>query len=290
MTRPGSQAPIPPELPGGIDRTDAPGVRFWRDADLGGLELRWSRYDEACFGTHTHDTYSVGLVLGGTTRAVLRGEPASPAPGQVVLLHPDEVHSCNPVRGSGWAYRMFYLRPGWFRDLARDLSGTESGYPRFAAALVDDAELYDLLQELARTIEEEAEVLERQGAATDALSLLLERHCAVVPVPPGAEAPDAVVHARDLLERGLDQPLSLDELARECGLSRCHLLRAFKRATGLPPHAWRTQRRIQLARRLLGEGVPIAEVALATGFTDQSHFTTAFRKVVGATPGQYRHG
>lgn len=263
-------------------------VRFWRDPDLGNLELRWSRYDKECFGEHTHDTYSVGMVQGGTTRAVLRGEAASPGPGQVVLLHPQEVHSCNPVQGSGWAYRMFYLEPEWFTAIAADLSGKQSGLPRFAAPLVDDAELYDKLLELARTIEEDAERLEKESAAHEAFSLLLERHCAVVPENPAGEGREEIETAKALLDERLEESLALEELAQKCGLSRHHLLRAFKRETGLPPHAWRNQRRIQLARRLLGEGQPIAEVALATGFTDQSHFTTAFRKVVGATPGQYR--
>lgn len=265
-------------------------IRFWRDPDLGGLELRYSTYDNACFGEHTHDTYCVGIIEGGTTRALLRGKPASPKPGQVVLMHPEELHSCNPVEGSGWAYRMFYLDREWFRALALEFAATETGLPCFTAAIVDDSELFDALKGLAVTIEEDGDRLEKQSAATHAFSLLLERHCDIGPGDPAGDERAMVRAAKSLLEARLSENLSLDELAAHCDISRYHLLRVFKGATGLPPHAWRTQQRIHRARRLLSSGMSIAEAALETGFTDQSHFTTTFKRIVGATPGQYQQG
>lgn len=264
-------------------------IRFWRDSDLGGLELRFSRYDQACFEDHVHDTYSVGIIQGGTTRAMLRGKPASPRPGQVVLIEPEEVHTCNPVEGSGWAYRMFYADKQWFRTIAGDLAGEDQGLPAFTAPVVDDPELFTALRELARTIEEEGDLLEKQSAAIHAFSLVLQRHCAVVPLA-GVQERQAVRVAKALLEARLAENVSLDELAEHCGLSRYHLLREFKRATGFPPHAWRTQMRIQAARRMLSSGMSITDVALETGFADQSHFSTTFKKVIGATPRQYQRG
>lgn len=267
-----------------------PDVRFWRDPDLGGLELRYSRYDQACFGEHTHDTYSVGIILDGTTEAVLRGEPASPRAGHVVLIPPDEIHACNPVKGSGWAYHMFYPDKEWLRGMALDFAGNDVGYPSFIAALVEDDELFSALHEFARSITEERDVLEKQSAATHAFSMLLQRHCNISPGDSKFRERTAVTHAKALLEERLEAAISLDELAAACGLSRYHLLRVFKEATSLPPHAWRTQQRIHHARRLLREGLPIAEVAHATGFTDQSHFSTTFKKAVGTTPLRYQQG
>ena len=70
-------------------------------------------------------------------------------------------------------------------------------------------------------------------------------------------------------------------------MSRYHLLRVFKRATGLTPHAFHVQHRVERAKSLLRSGLPIVQVAADTGFVDQSHFTRAFKHLVGATPGQY---
>lgn len=90
-----------------------------------------------------------------------------------------------------------------------------------------------------------------------------------------------------MIESRCRETLSLNELAREGGLSRYHLLRAFRRWTGMTPHAWQLDLRIQQARRLLREGMPLAETALHLGFADQSHFQRAFKQRVAATPGEY---
>jgi len=86
-----------------------------------------------------------------------------------------------------------------------------------------------------------------------------------------------------------DDELTLPQLAREANLSPDHLIRAFKRELGVTPHQYIMQRRIDRARKLLAStNMPLAELAQAAGFSDQSHLTTAFRKAVGVSPARYR--
>jgi AraC-like DNA-binding protein len=82
---------------------------------------------------------------------------------------------------------------------------------------------------------------------------------------------------------------SLAELAALCGRSRSYFVRAFKQSTGMPPHRWLLTQRLQRAKDLLrGTNIPIAEVALACGFSDQSHLTRAFSKAFRISPGAWR--
>ena len=82
---------------------------------------------------------------------------------------------------------------------------------------------------------------------------------------------------------------SLSELALLCGLSRSHFVRAFKQSTGLPPHRWLLVQRVRRAKILLHcTKSPIAEIALACGFADQSHFTRVFSRIFGISPGAWR--
>ena len=94
---------------------------------------------------------------------------------------------------------------------------------------------------------------------------------------------------QELVESRLDADLTLQELAAAVGYSRSHFLRAFHATTGVTPHRYLLNRRIERARRLLAEAdMTIAQVAYSCGFSSQAHLTVAFRKVCGLTPGEYR--
>jgi AraC-like DNA-binding protein len=92
---------------------------------------------------------------------------------------------------------------------------------------------------------------------------------------------------RDLLEAEYARTVTISELAREAGLSTFHLIRVFRASFGLPPYKYLEQVRIQQARRLIRHGFPLTHVVHATGFSDQSHLTRYFKRIVGVTPGTY---
>lgn len=91
-----------------------------------------------------------------------------------------------------------------------------------------------------------------------------------------------------MLEGRLADPPSLEALATGLGTSPFALLRAFRDTYGMPPHTWLTDARVRRARHLLDAGTAIAEVAGLVGFTDQSHLTRHFTRIVGVPPGAYR--
>lgn len=81
--------------------------------------------------------------------------------------------------------------------------------------------------------------------------------------------------------------VSLVEIATELGLSQWHFSRQFRKTTGLSPYQYLLRSRVGRARRLLEDGHSISDVALSTGFTDQSHMHRHFKRILGATPGQF---
>ncbi|MDT7815131.1 MAG: AraC family transcriptional regulator [Acidobacteriaceae bacterium] len=95
--------------------------------------------------------------------------------------------------------------------------------------------------------------------------------------------------AKEYLEQEVSKNINLAELAPLTGLSRSRLARGFKASTGVAPYTWALQFRIQKAKELLKDrDQPIAATALDVGFADQSHFTKAFRRLAGITPGEWR--
>lgn len=93
----------------------------------------------------------------------------------------------------------------------------------------------------------------------------------------------------DFIEANLQESIGLDDLAQAAGLSANHFLRVFKLATGETPYHFVRARRLEKARQLLAANVmPLAELALECGFANQAHFTAAFTREVGISPGRYR--
>ena len=108
-------------------------------------------------------------------------------------------------------------------------------------------------------------------------------------LPRGGLAPWQERRACDALAARLEGDISLKEIAAECGLSVSHFSRAFRQSTGLPPHRWLLRHRVQVAKVLMEDNrQTLAQIAVATGFADQSHFTRVFAKHAGVSPGAWR--
>jgi AraC-like DNA-binding protein len=83
------------------------------------------------------------------------------------------------------------------------------------------------------------------------------------------------------------EAVSLTRLAEVAGLSSFYFIRVFRAAFGVTPHTYLTRLRLERARMLLRTAMPIAQAAVAAGFSDQSHLTRLFKRVYGTTPGVY---
>jgi AraC family transcriptional regulator len=109
------------------------------------------------------------------------------------------------------------------------------------------------------------------------------------PLVSGGLAPWQLRLARDTINANLEEELSLEQIARECRLSVSHFARAFTRSTGISPHRWLMQRRVDVAKDLmLSTDSSLVEISLRCGFSDQSHFTKVFAEATGETPGRWR--
>jgi AraC family transcriptional regulator len=105
----------------------------------------------------------------------------------------------------------------------------------------------------------------------------------------GGLAPWQLRLARDMINAHLEEELSLEQLAHECRLSVTHFAKAFTRSTGISPHRWLMQRRVDAAKDLmLTTDSSLVEISLKCGFSDQSHFTRVFAEATEETPGRWR--
>ncbi len=243
------------------------------------MEIFHAHFTEYAYPMHVHEAWTLLIVDDGAVRYDLdRHEHGTPH-DTVSLLPPHVPHNGSAATPHGFRKRVLYLDGTY---LAEDLIG----------AAVDGPDLRDpvlrlRVGQLHHALTQPGDELEAESR----LTFIGERLGAHLRQRPTRESPrrDPALarRLRELLDERLVQGISLDEAASLVHAHPAHLVRAFSAAYGIAPHQYLTSRRVDRARRLLLDGRPPGEVAAATGFFDQSHFTRHFRKSVGVTPGRY---
>jgi AraC-like DNA-binding protein len=263
--------------------------RFWRDDTLPFIEVR-SIEDgrDVCYAKHSHETFSIGAVTGGRSEYLNRRAREWIGAGAVVMMNPDDVHACNPVADERWSYRMMHVDVAWLTGLQHELGlGENHAFRAFSQTMSTDAELFDGLNRLhAILVDDDTDTLRKQSAAITFFSEVQNKlNPAVLP---DHDASRQLTRAAEFIAENCTRSLKLEDICEAADLSASHLIRAFKQRYGMTPHAYLINRRIQYSRAQLRRGRVIADVALDTGFADQAHLQRVFKRLVAATPGQYR--
>ena len=238
------------------------------------------------FARHTHDRFGIGVIERGAQRSLSGRGPVEAGSGDVITVNPGEVHDGAPIGDAGRAWRIVYLDPALVAEAAADITGGRRRAYEFMSPVVADPRAGRRVRGLfdALTDDRHPDGDGRWEALLLPLLALLGDRAGDDGRPP---APDAIAVAREMIDDDPAAPLALADLARACGLSRYQLIRAFAKTTGMTPHAYLVQRRIDRARALIADGVSLAEAAAGSGFADQSHMTRVFVGKYGLSPGVY---
>ncbi len=272
-------------------RNKAEQTNFWHDATLDNLELLHATYVTHSFVPHIHEGYAIGVIEQGAESFTYRGTQHIAGAGSVVLINPAEVHTGQAYTAQGWTYRMLYPAANQLRRVAVQITGKGTDYPFFPSAVVQDPLVARQLVALHKQLESGVDPLTGETLWLTLLTALIAHHAdayrvraSPTPGPDHAAIQRALAYMHDCYAN----PIRLNELAALVHLSPYHFVRLFKAALGLPPHTYLTQLRVQRAKALLSSGQAIAAVAQQVGFTDQSHLTRHFKRIVGVPPGQYQ--
>ncbi len=251
-------------------------LRAWAPAVPGIAEVLHARFTDHAYPVHAHDTWTLLIVDHGAIRYDLHRQEHGALRAAVTLLPPHVAHTGRSATAHGFRKRVLYLDADVL-DLG--LTGAV-----VAAPTMHDERLCRRIDQLHRSVQEPGSEL----AAESRLALVADRIRTHLRAPELEPSPPRLADdLRDLLDERLATGITLRAAAEILHAHPAHLVRSFTAAFGLPPHRYLTGRRVEAARRRLLDGQPIAAVATAVGFHDQSHLTRHFTRLVGTTPRRF---
>jgi AraC-like DNA-binding protein len=259
--------------------------KHYRIEALGNLELLHFPCVRDGYHKHMHEEYSVCFLHQGNVQTSYRGGTHISSVYSLTVMNPAELHAGRIEKDEVASYFSLYPTAEMMKQTVRDCFDTET-LPYFGDPIVLDKRLVRKLQGFLRSVRSGSLELE-----THYLSFLAELIRGYADSkffsPTTKDEPKVVKEIKDYFHANLGRDVSLGELANIVHLNRSYLTRIFKKATGLPPHAYFLQLKLGEAKRRLVRGETISQVALETGFADQSHFSRAFKTAFGLTPAQY---
>ncbi|HYP25247.1 MAG TPA: AraC family transcriptional regulator [Blastocatellia bacterium] len=246
------------------------------------------------FEPHTHTDFTVTVVLSGRMSVNIGSDRYDLSPGQTALTDIGRSHGGRAIDAE---FLSIGLSPSAVNEVVTDLGLTRTNAEiTFRAGRVTDG----LISDMARTMANEmaGESLGR-GMMLDALvrqiiihllrSHLTVRKSAQLELSRAGPVDRRLRRALEFMHDNYSRELSLEEIASAAYLSEYHFARLFKQITGVTPHVYLANLRLERARRLLAETTfSVSEIAGMVGYHSQSHFTKIFKSVTGVTPRVYR--
>ncbi|MBX4268887.1 AraC family ligand binding domain-containing protein [Clostridium estertheticum] len=238
------------------------------------------------FPNHFHEYYVIGFIESGKRYLSCKNKEYTVKTGDLTLFNPHDNHNCKQVDGRTLDYRCINIETDVMKKVAYEITGKEY-LPYFTETVLFSSDLLSSLSELHHMIMQEEKDFKKEEIFLLIIEQLIAEYdhadAAVTTQPPNTE----IKAVCDFLENNYMKSITLNDLSDLTGISKYYLLRSFTKQKGISPYCYLETIRIGNAKKLLEQQIAPIDVALQTGFTDQSHFTNFFKKLIGLTPKQY---
>lgn len=228
------------------------------------------------FVSHSHSHYVIGLTRHGMRTLECNGKTYALVPGDVIVFNPGDVHGCVQSGEGVFAYDSFVLPECTF------------GSTKLAGPILRNRGAHDAFTVFADAVERTADIHGVEDALFALRIALASSGVAEPDVASSRRNREAALRTYAYLRGHMADPVVVGDLAQREGISEYALIRAYRREFSITPSQHLLSMRVDCARDLLVRGVSPADVAAATGFSDQAHLTRAFKRRIGSTPAAYR--
>ena len=240
---------------------------------LDGVELKSATFIDKNFPFHFHQCWSLAYIEYGSENIAFNNSSFLVSKNAIQLIPPYSIHKNWSDKNNAWAYKALYICDDVIKNVAKKINADYShlaSFPYFISYCnsefdINEASIFKILENLF----------------LDTLNAVKQSYFQ-------KNADDPFDDILNYLSLNYNQSITLEMLQQKFKVNKFKLQKSFKKSIGLTPLEYLTTIRIENSKKLFYTDVPLVEIALESGFYDQSHFTHSFKKYVGVTPGNYK--
>ncbi len=240
---------------------------------LDGIELKSAMFIDKNFPSHFHQSWSLAHIEYGSENIAFNNSGFLVCKNAIQLIPPHSIHKNWSNKNNAWAYKALYISDDVVKNAAKKINADYSflaSFPYFISYSdfdfdINEASIFKIIENLFL------------DTLNDAHQPYLKKY-----------TNDSFDDILDYLSLNYNQSITLETLQKKFKVNKFKLQKSFKKSIGLTPLEYLTTIRIENSKKLFYTDVPLVEIALESGFYDQSHFTHSFKKYVGVTPGNYK--
>ena len=260
------------------------GIRYYFNDYGGNVEIKKCENSIHSCKEHFHDEISIGLVENGKCITEMQSGKYQILENTILIIPKNTVHKCTPYNYKNWNFRMIYINEDWFKTVFnKENMNIKFSYMKLNKAQFQNAyKLFISIENNIMNIENETKLinyisfLESNRDKNWDKQITKDTNLA------------KVVGIKKYIDKNYLHNLTLKDLAEIGHMSKYSIVRQFENCYGMSPHKYITNLRINYAKKLIRNNEDFADIALETGFYDQSHFTKYFKDYTGVTPGAYK--
>lgn len=258
-------------------------LSIWRNEQLFDIDFVSYRLYNHHFPRHFHDHYVIEMVTNGADGFYCNGTNYIAETNELVCINPGEVHTGNTIGNGGLSYYSLCPRREKLSEIAELLNIPLQRDFNFEQTVSDRPLFIAKMKALFQSFQQPNSNLEQEELFIDCMKELLQPSSTITEIRSSPN--DArVKQVKEYIRANFKNDISLQQLSALVSLNPYHLIRLFKRNTGLSPYDYLLVTRTEYGRQLLRKGYAVKDAAFASGFYDTSHFNRSFRKYAGASP------
>lgn len=240
---------------------------------LDGVELKSAMFIDKKFPSHFHHSWSLAYIEYGSENIAFNNTNFLVSKNAIQLIPPYSIHKNWSNKNNAWAYKALYISDDVIKNVAKNINADYSfltSFPYFISYHnsefdISEASIFKIVATLFLDTLNDVDQPYFKKYANEPFDDIL-----------------------NYLSRNYNHPITLETLQKEFKVDKYRLQKSFKKNIGLTPLEYQTAIRIENSKKLFYTDLPLVEIALESGFYDQSHFSHSFKKYVGVTPGDYK--